>query len=115
MRPKVILYNLPPSGGDLFPISLGYIAASLKACGVEGVVAEIDAITKRTGQEIVNFVIEYKPLLVGFSVYQANIEIALQLAKLVKTVDPGIVVVFGGPQATFMPKEALQKINNSLR
>ncbi len=110
MSPKVILYNLPPSGGDLFPISLGYIAASLKASGVEGVVAEIDVVTKRTGQEIVDFVSEYKPLIVGFSVYQANIELALQLAKLVKMVDPDIVVVFGGPQATFMPKEALREM-----
>jgi radical SAM superfamily enzyme YgiQ (UPF0313 family) len=110
MSPKVILYNLPPSGGDLFPISLGYIAASLKAAGVEGVVAEIDVVTKRTAQEITDFVTEYKPLVVGFSVYQANIEFALQLAKLVKAVDPCIVVVFGGPQATFMPKEALRQM-----
>ncbi len=110
MRPKVIIYNLPPSGGDLFPISLGYIAASLKACGVDGVVAEIDVVTKRTGQEIADFVTEYKPLVVGFSVYQVNIELALQLAKVVKTIDPDIVVVFGGPQATFMPKEALRQM-----
>ncbi len=110
MTPKVILYNLPPSGGDLFPISLGYIAASLKACGVEGVVAEIDVVTKRTGREVADFVSEYKPLLVGFSVYQVNIELALQLARLVKTVSPDIVVVIGGPQATFMPKEALRQM-----
>ncbi len=110
MRPKVVLYNLPPSGGDLFPISLGYIAASLKVCGVEGVVAEIDVAARRTGKEIADFVSEYKPLVVGFSVYQANIEFALQLAKLVKMIDSGIVVVFGGPQATFMPKEALRQM-----
>ncbi len=110
MRPKVLLYSLPPPGGDLFPISLGYIAASLKAAGVEGAVAEIDVITKRTGREILDFVSEYNPLLVGFSVYQANIKFALELAKLVKLINPGIVVVFGGPQATFMPKEALRQM-----
>ena len=112
MIPKVLLYNLPPSGGDLFPISLGYIAASLKAAGVEGAVAEIDVVTKRTGREIADFVARYKPSIVGFSVYQANIEFALQLANLVKTVDPGIVVVFGGPQVTFMPKEALRQMSD---
>ena len=110
MRPKVVLYSLPPSGGDLFPISLGYIAASLKSAGVEGVVAEIDVVSERTGQEVTNFISEYKPLVVGFSVYQVNIDFALQLANLVKLVDPGIVVVFGGPQATFMPKEALRQM-----
>ena len=110
MRPRVLLYTLPPSGGDFFPISLGYIAASLKAHDIETVVAEVDQITKRTSQEVANFVITYKPALVGFSVYQANIKLALQLARLVKMIDPGIVVVFGGPQASFMPKEALRQM-----
>jgi len=77
MRPSVLLYNLPPSGGNFFPISIGYIAASLKAHGIEAVVAEIEAVTKRTSQEVTNFVIAYKPLAVGFSVYQANIKFAL--------------------------------------
>ena len=48
MRPRVLLYTLAPSGGDFFPISLGYIAASLKAHDIEAVVAEVDQITKRT-------------------------------------------------------------------
>ena len=110
MSARVLLYTLPPSGGDLFPISLGYIAASLKAHGFEAVVAEVDQITKNTGQEVANFVMTYKPLVVGFSVYQANIKLALRLARIVKMVDSGIVVVFGGPQAGFMPKEVLRQM-----
>jgi anaerobic magnesium-protoporphyrin IX monomethyl ester cyclase len=43
-------------------------------------------------------------------VYQANIKLALQMARLVKMIDPEIVVVFGGPQASFMPKEALRQM-----
>ena len=93
MKPRVLLYTLPPSGGDFFPISLGYIAASLRAHDIDAVVAEVDQITTRTGREVANFVITYRPTIVGFSVYQANIELALQLARLVKTIDPGIVVV----------------------
>jgi len=108
--PRVLLYTLPPSGGDFFPVSLGYIAASLKAHNIEAVVAEVERITARTGQEIANFVIDYKPLLVGFSVYQANIKLALKLARLVKMIDPEILIVFGGPQAGFMPKEALRRM-----
>jgi len=110
MRPRVLLYTLPPSGGDFFPISLGYIAASLKAADIEAVVAEVDQITEHTSREITDFVIAYKPAVVGFSVYQANIKLALQMARLVKIIDPEIVVVFGGPQASFMPKEALRQM-----
>lgn len=110
MKPRVLLYTLPPSGGDFFPISLGYIAASLKAADIEAVVAEVDQITEHTSREITDFVIAYKPAVVGFSVYQANIKLALQMARLVKIIDPEIVVVFGGPQASFMPKEALRQM-----
>jgi radical SAM superfamily enzyme YgiQ (UPF0313 family) len=107
MKPRVLLFNLPPSGGDLFPISLGYIAASLVKHRIEPAIAEIDTITPRTGQSIANFCIEFKPCCVGFSVYQDNIRLAVQLAKLIKMIDPAILVVIGGPQATFMPTGAL--------
>ena len=107
---RVLLYTLPPAGGDLFPISLGYIAASLKAHGVDTVVAEIDKVTKNTSREVADFILNYKPMVVGFSVYRANIKLALQLARLIKIADPEVIVVFGGPQITFMPKEALRKM-----
>jgi anaerobic magnesium-protoporphyrin IX monomethyl ester cyclase len=110
MKPRVLLYTLPPSGGDFFPISLGYIAASLKTHHIDAVIAQVDKITKRTNREIADFIISYKPLAVGFSVYQANTKLALQLARIVKLVDPEIVVVFGGPQVEFMPKQALLKM-----
>ena len=107
---RVLLYNLEPSGGDFFPISLGYIAASLKAHGIATVVAEVLAVTRKAAKEVADFVIAYKPLAIGFSVYQVNIELALQLARIVKMIDPAIVVVFGGPQMGFMPKEALRQM-----
>ncbi|MFA5362367.1 MAG: radical SAM protein [Candidatus Omnitrophota bacterium] len=112
MKPRVLLFNLPPSGGDLFPISLGYIAASLVKQGIKPAIAEIDRITPRTGQSIADFVLEFKPRVVGFSVYQDNTGLAVQLAKLVKMIDPGILVVIGGPQATFMPAGALLQMQN---
>ena len=107
---RVLLYTLPPAGGDLFPIALGYIAASLKANGIDAVVAEIDKVTKKTSQEVTDFVLSYKPMVVGFSVYLANIKLALQLARLIKIADPETIIVFGGPQITFMPKEALRQM-----
>jgi len=107
---RVLLYTLPPAGGDLFPISLGYIAASLKANGIDAVVAEIDKVTKNTAREVADFILNYKPMVVGFSVYRANIKLALQLTRLIKIADPETIIVFGGPQITFMPKEALRQM-----
>lgn len=107
MRSKVLLFNLPPLGGDLFPVSIGYIAASLARRGIESVICEIPSDTALTDQEICDYILEYKPAVVGIAVYQINIRMADWLAKLVKHCDPGIVVAIGGPQATFMPSEAL--------
>jgi anaerobic magnesium-protoporphyrin IX monomethyl ester cyclase len=112
MRTKVLLFNLPPLGGDLFPISLGYIAASLARDNIDSVIAEIDLLTDLTDKSITSFVLKYKPALVGLAVYQVNVRLAMQLAKLIKMCDPSIVVVLGGPQATFMPKEALMQMPN---
>jgi len=107
MRPKVLLFNLPPLGGDLFPVSLGYIAASLAAGDIESVICEINEVKELTDLEISRFILKFKPAVVGLAVYQVNIRLAVQLAKLVKKCDPSIVVAIGGPQATFMPGEAL--------
>ncbi|HNQ50384.1 MAG TPA: radical SAM protein [Candidatus Omnitrophota bacterium] len=107
MKPKVLLFNLPPLGGDLFPISLGYIAASLAGRNIDSVICEIDTVTSVTDRQIAAFILKFKPAVVGLAVYQVNIRLAVQLAKLVKKCDPSIVVVLGGPQATFMPIEAL--------
>jgi len=110
MNTKVLLFNLPPLEGNLFPISLGYIAASLAKHNIDSVIAEIDSLTTLTDKSISRFVIKYKPAVVGLAVYQVNIRLAMQLAKLIKMCDPSIVVVLGGPQATFMPGRALMQM-----
>jgi len=110
VRPKVLLFNLPPLGGDLFPISLGYIAASLASHNIESVIGEIGAVTSLTDREIAKFILNFKPAVIGLAVYQTNIRLAVQLAKLFKKCDPSIVVVIGGPQATFMPGKALAQM-----
>lgn len=110
MKAKVLLFNLPPLGGDLFPISLGYVAASLASHNIESVIGEIDVVKPSTAKEITRFIRQFKPAVVGLAVYQVNIRLAVQLAKLVKSCDPSIVVAIGGPQATFMPGAALNEM-----
>jgi anaerobic magnesium-protoporphyrin IX monomethyl ester cyclase len=107
VRSKVLLFNLPPLGGDLFPVPLGYIAASLARRNIDSIICEIDTDTSLTEPEICDFILQYRPTVVGLAVYQINIRMAMWLGKLVKSCDPSIVVAIGGPQATFMPGEAL--------
>ena len=67
MRPNVLLFNLPPLGGDLFPISLGYIAASLASHAIDSVICEISSVTSLTDREIAQFILTYKPVVVELS------------------------------------------------
>ena len=57
MNTKVLFFNLPPLGGDLFPISLGYISASLAKHNIDSVIAEIDSLTTLTDKSISRFVL----------------------------------------------------------
>lgn len=99
------------------PISLGYIAASLKNAGiavriVDLLYPEIPCLTlSRPSVFVIKRMIEReKPSVVGFSAYNSNMEEILGIARACKEADPSIVTVIGGPQATFMPSRALKEM-----
>jgi anaerobic magnesium-protoporphyrin IX monomethyl ester cyclase len=105
MIPRVLLFNLPPDSG--FPISLGYIAASLKKRNINTVLEDLTVNKPKNHKQISNFIRKFQPHIVGFSAYQCNIREILVIANLIKKVNRKIITIIGGPQATFMPKEAL--------
>ncbi|MBU0484517.1 MAG: cobalamin-dependent protein [Proteobacteria bacterium] len=51
-----------------------------------------------------------KPLAVGFSVYEENINLVRAWASFAKSVKPDVVVVLGGPQIAFMPGTGLAQM-----
>lgn len=109
--PPVLLINsnrtAPVSSPDTIPISLGYIGAFLKDAGFE-VTLWNDVKDKPISLlEAKEFILSRRPLYVAFSAYQENMERVRFLAKFIKDLDPQAPIVIGGPQATFMPTEAL--------
>lgn len=107
----VLLINVNPSALsasiDTIPISLGYIGAYLKSRGFP--VELWDDLQDRplSFLKVREFVLGKQPLYVGFSAYQDNIERIRLISKYIKTLNPDLPVVIGGPQATFMPSEGL--------
>ncbi len=88
------------------PISLGYLAAYLKAHGFESsILDDLEDKPLRLGK-LKEFILRHRPILVGFSAYQANIERIRLYAKYVKSIDDSIKIIIGGPQAHFMPTDA---------
>ncbi|MBM3253196.1 MAG: hypothetical protein FJZ16_02960, partial [Candidatus Omnitrophica bacterium] len=106
--PKVLLFHFPPSGSKgLFPISLGYIAATLINQGIDTLLEDLAIDKPKSLKQIVNLIEKFHPQIVGLSVCQYNMREVLAIAELAKKINPRIVTIIGGSHATFMPKEAL--------
>jgi anaerobic magnesium-protoporphyrin IX monomethyl ester cyclase len=120
---KVLLFQVPidievisgvPFSTAQTPISLGYIAAILNNKGID--VKIVDLVSKPTSEPTISRpsifgikkIIEREdPDMVGFAAHNSNMEEIIGIAKICKEVNSEILTVIGGPQATFMPPEAL--------
>lgn len=85
----------------LVPMGLFYIAALLNENRIPTQVVNL-AVEENPLDHLRSRVIAERPRIVGFSVLNANRFSAMEGAKVVKDVDPEILVVFGGPCATFL-------------
>ncbi len=54
-------------------------------------------------------ILEHKPNIVGFSTWCINYPFSLLIAAEIKKENPEITILFGGPQASILPKLTLQK------
>jgi len=107
---KVLLVEVNPFSPPTLPISLGYIAAFLRQHGFQSKILTISEQAEHSLNSLSNFIQDFSPQLVGFSVYQRNILYVLGLAAFIKSLQPEIKVALGGPQITFMPSEALKQM-----
>jgi len=107
---NVLLIEMNPFVPVSTPISLGYIAAFLEAEGFRVKILSIGQDTAFSQASLKDLVATFRPCLVGLTAYQRTMLYVLGLAKLVKSVDKTIKIAIGGPQATFMPSEALTQM-----
>lgn len=107
---RFVLFYLPPTGRDANPISLGYICASLQARGISARIEDLTTGNPKTLAQIQSTINEERPDFAGFSGYQANMFEILKTARSLKEVRPQLITILGGPQAAFMPKDALREM-----
>jgi len=60
-------------------------------------------------EKILADITDYHADVIAFSVYIWNIEMILKLAKQIKTIQPTITIIFGGPEVSYRSKELLEK------
>jgi radical SAM superfamily enzyme YgiQ (UPF0313 family) len=107
---RVLFFEVNPYLPPTVPISLGYISAKLNSMGHETKLVNLAQGGSLSLAGLRGLVMEFRPALVGFSVYQRNILHVLGLCRAIKEIDGNIRTILGGPQATFLPKDALNEM-----
>ena len=110
-RTDVVLVCLPgkDDGGRSFGYHLGagYIASYLKAQGLRVVQFQENGPWSFPG--LVQWIVEQKPRIAGFTVYASNCGATMLVAQALKRLCRDISIVFGGPAATVLPEKILER------
>ncbi len=92
------------------PMGLFYLASMLISKGFE--VKIVNAYSENLNKDVlIKIVQDFRPELVGFSVFNANRWSALELCGIIKKTFPETVTLFGGVAATFMWRHFLKNFS----
>ncbi|MBU4260373.1 MAG: radical SAM protein [Proteobacteria bacterium] len=97
---------------DTIPISQAYALATLRKYGYNGTILGDYKGTPLPPKLFRHTLASEKPDVLGFSVYDENINRVLVWARHAKQLRPEILIILGGPQITFMPGEALVQMKD---
>jgi radical SAM superfamily enzyme YgiQ (UPF0313 family) len=99
-KKKVLLISF--NWANHFSLALGYLKAYALKDGFIRENVEIEIIDFDTEmlnvQQVVYYLSQISPDIIGFSCYCWNIEKVLDTARIIKTIYPQIQIVFGGPE-----------------
>jgi anaerobic magnesium-protoporphyrin IX monomethyl ester cyclase len=91
------------------PLGLAFIAAALEEAGVE--VKLVDLVTHPCrGERLAALLDEFQPQLVGMTAVTMTFNLAREVLREVKAVNPDILTVMGGPHVTFSAQETLKSV-----
>lgn len=91
---------------SLMPVGLAYLAASLEQGGHEVTLANFSTMGHRRAVKRIE---ELAPDIVGISLFTHNRVDSLKLAQGIKRRMPEMVVLAGGPHATFLAEELIER------
>jgi len=57
-------------------------------------------------------ILKKKPTIIGFSCFMWNIDLILQICRIIKTLDRTVILVLGGPEASIDPRKLLKQNTN---
>jgi radical SAM superfamily enzyme YgiQ (UPF0313 family) len=97
---------------ESIPISLGYILATLKARGWDGIILDDLRDRPLTLNSLEKYIVRFDPAVVGFTAYQSTMHRIRFLCRYIKSRHRRIKIILGGPQAVLMPSAALAELED---
>ncbi len=82
------------------PLALEYLAAGVKLDG-----HEVEIVDARLEPDIERVYLRMRPLVVGLTAFTNQLNIVKAIAKRLKSLSPGVVVIVGGHHATVCPED----------
>lgn len=105
-----VVFVFPPAYGNrgAFKNHLG--VAYLRAALAREPFQTVQYLNQNPGtiDEVSDDILKYRPRVVGFTVYDANLALSIALARSMKRRRPDVRVVFGGPSASFGAAQILE-------
>jgi len=105
---RVLLINpfYPISETPSPPLGLAYLAAALEEAGIA--VKVLDCVVSPFSDDLLSSLLEeFKPDLAGATAVSMTVDHALTVLERIKSLEPGVITVLGGPHATFCAADIL--------
>lgn len=97
---------------ESIPISLGYVFATLKARGFDGVILDDLRDRPLTLTALEKWIKRIEPTVIGFTAYQSTMNRIRFLCRYIKSRHRSIRVVLGGPQGALIPSRGLEELED---
>ena len=106
---RIVLISPFNHKDNIFPLSLGYLSTSLKSHDCKIYDFAIEGSSK---SNLKNFLIQFKPHIVGITYWSNKGYIVEPLCEFIKQIDKKIKVILGGPHPSSCPEEILKRNKN---
>ena len=97
---------------ESIPISMGYILASMKKNGWDGVILDDLRDRPLSLANLEKWIRRLDPPVIGFTAYQSTLDRIRFFCRYIKSRHRRIYVVLGGPQAIVAPDDALKELED---
>jgi anaerobic magnesium-protoporphyrin IX monomethyl ester cyclase len=88
-------------------IGLAYLSACLKRAGHEAAVID-SSVEKLSLEELFKRAVAFSPDVVGMPLFTYKVPGAMKIARRVKEIVPGVIIVVGGAHVTALPKRTMR-------